>query len=191
MKLPIEEALAAVGDLLQVADERASIVVVGGATLILLGIVQRATSDVAVIAHAYRDAAGRIRLEQAETFPQSLAEAVRVVARDFNLPADWMNTEVGRQWLQGLPPSILDDISWRSYGHLQVGLVGRRTLIALKLFAAVDTGPRSVHIQDLCALGPTDAELEEAIGWVATQDSYESFGKLITDVVQYVQHNRP
>lgn len=190
-KLPIEDALSAVGDLLRASNDQASIVVVGGATLILLGFVQRATSDVDVIAHAYRDDAGRIRLEQADTFPRGLEEAIRVVARDFALPPDWMNTEVGRQRLQGLPPSILDDISWRHYGSLEVGLVGRRTLIALKLFAAVDAGPRSVHTQDLSRLAPTDAELEDASAWVATQDSYEGFGALISEVVQYVRHNRP
>lgn len=91
----------------------------------------------------------------------------------------------------GPPPSILDDISWRHYGSLEVGLVGRRTLIALKLFAAVDAGPRSVHTQDLSRLAPTDAELEDASAWVATQDSYEGFGALISEVVQYVRHNRP
>jgi hypothetical protein len=169
--LPIETALAAVGDLLRVAGENASVVIVGGATMNLLGIARRSTNDVDVIARAFRDQEGVLHLSQAEPFPDSLRTAIRTVARDFGLPPNWMNAEVGAQWVQGLPPWILEDITWRTYGNLHVGLVGRRTLIALKLFAAVDSGPRSVHVQDLLALAPTDAELDESRRWVATQDA--------------------
>lgn len=164
--------------------------VVGGATLNLLGIVQRTTNDVGVIARAFRDVEGVLRLSQAEPFPTSLQHAIRTVARDFGLPENWMNAEVGAQWVQGLPPWILDDITWRPYGHLDVGLVGRRTLIALKLFAAVDSGPRSVHVQDLLALAPTDEELEGARGWVVTQDANENFDSMISRVIEHVRSDR-
>lgn len=157
----------------------------------LLGIVRRSTSDVDVIARAYPDEAGEWHLSQAEPFPESLRAAIRTVARDFGLPADWMNAEVGAQWGQGLPPWILEDITWRAYGDLDVGLVGRRTLIALKLFAAVDSGPRSVHVQDLLALAPADADLYEARRWVATQDAYEGFSAMIDQMIEHVQRQRP
>lgn len=165
--------------------------VVGGATMNLLGFVRRTTSDVDVIARAYRDQDGTLRLSPAEPFPESLQAAIRTVARDFGLPDTWMNAEVGAQWVRGLPPWILEEITWRSYGNLHVGLVGRRTLIALKLFAAVDTGPGSVHVQDLLALAPTDAELEEARGWVMTQDAYEGFAAMISQVIEHVRRYRP
>ena len=67
---------------------------------------------------------------------------------------------------QGLPPWISDDLTWRRFGALLIGLAGRQTLIALKLFAAVDQGPRSVHYQDLVVLAPTDEELDIAASWV-------------------------
>lgn len=86
--LPIEIALAAVGQLLHTVGERVSIVVVGGATMNLLGIVRRSTRDVDVIARAYRDEEGRLHLVQAEPFPPSLQVAIRTVARDFGLPQD-------------------------------------------------------------------------------------------------------
>jgi len=72
-----------------------------------------------------------------------------------------MNTEIAAQWTQGLPLWLAEDLTWRRYGDLKVGLAGRRTLIALKLFAAVDRGPRSVHYQDLVALEPALDELRE------------------------------
>jgi hypothetical protein len=187
--LPIETALAAAGDLLRAAGEEISIVVVGGATMNLLGIVRRSTNDIDVIAQAFRDGEGALRLSQAEPFPATLQTAIRTVARDFGLLANWMNAEVGAQWVHGLPPWILEDITWRTYGNLHVGLVGRRTLIALKLFAAVDRGPRSVHVQDLLALAPTDAEWEESRRWVATQDAYDGFPALIDEMIEHVQRH--
>lgn len=70
-----------------------------------------------------------------------------------------------------------------------VGLVGRRTLIALKLFAAVDQGPRSVHYQDLVALSPAPAELEAAAEWVATQDVSEACAVMLQEVIHHVKHD--
>ncbi|HEX2095108.1 MAG TPA: hypothetical protein VHG28_22095 [Longimicrobiaceae bacterium] len=102
-----------------------------------------------------------------------------------------MNAEVGSQWVHGLPPWISEELTWRSYGNLDVGLVGRRTLIALKLFAAVDGGPGSVHVQDLLALAPTDADLAEVQSWVTTQDAYESFDAMISQVIDHVRRHRP
>lgn len=189
--LPIEEALGAAGDLLRAAGDEVSIVVVGGATMNLLGIVRRSTNDVDVIARASRDEEGGLRLSQAEPFPDSLRAAIRTVARDFDLSPTWMNAEVGAQWVQGLPPWILEDTTWRTYGNLHVGLVGRRTLIALKLFAAVDSGPGSVHAQDLIALAPTGAEWDESRRWVATQDAYEGFPTLIDQMIEHVRRHHP
>lgn len=71
-----------------------------------------------------------------------------------------------------------------------MGLAGRRTLVALKLFAAVDGGPDSVHLQDLLVLAPIDAELDEAAGWVATQDAAPEFASMLEEVVVHVRSNR-
>jgi hypothetical protein len=71
-----------------------------------------------------------------------------------------------------------------------VGLAGRRTLIALKLFATVDQSTRSVHAQDLVTLAPTDAELEDAAQWVALQDASPEFPRLINGVIEHVRARR-
>lgn len=187
----IADALTAVGELLAAADERAAIVVTGGATLNLLGIVQRTTTDVDVIAAARRAEDGTWVLEDARPFPPPLARAVRTVARDFDLDEDWLNAEVGMQWSQGLPPWTLDEIEWRNFGDgLDVGLVGRRTLIALKLFAVVDRGIGSVHFQDLQSLSPSDRELTESKTWVLTQDSGARWPALVEEAVTNVERDR-
>lgn len=187
--IPIEEALSAVGELLAAERTHVSIVVVGGATLNLLGIVRRSTRDVDVIARAFRDEEGTLHLTRAEPFPPALRTAIATVARDLGLPGDWMNAEVGMQWSQGLPPWILADIEWRPHAGLSVGLVGRRTLIALKLFAAVD-GTSRVHLQDLLALRPSDAELGESAAWVEGQDAAAEFPALVAEVVAHVRRSR-
>lgn len=71
-----------------------------------------------------------------------------------------------------------------------MGLVGRRTLIALKLFATVDQSVRSVHGQDLLALNPSDEELDEAAAWVTAQDASDSFPRLVAEVVEHVRRHR-
>ena len=120
--------------------------------------------------------------------PASLQRAILKVARDFGVGDRWMNTEVALQWHGGLPPGMPDEIEWRRFGSLNVGLVGRRTLIALKLFAAVDDGPRGVHFQDLVALRPTREELSEAGGWVGTQDVSEPFHVMLGQVLQQLDN---
>jgi len=71
----IDQALAAVGDLLAARGARIAVIIVGGAALNLLGIVSRSTGDVDVIALADRDAEGRLKLRNAEPFPAELQEA--------------------------------------------------------------------------------------------------------------------
>lgn len=187
----LKTALQAVGELLAVESEQVAIVVVGGATLNLLGIVRRGTSDVDVIARASRTASGDFRLERATPFPPSLERAIRTVARDFGLSVNWMNAMIEAQWVPGLPPGLAEDITWRNYGGgLDVGLVGRRTLIALKLFAAVDRGPLSVHLQDLVALSPTADEMERAAIWVRTQDAGPAWAGNVGEVIEHVARHR-
>jgi hypothetical protein len=187
----LDPALSAVGELLEREHTKVALVVVGGATLNLLGLIDRATQDVDVIARA-ADPIGAVpaRLTPPDPLPDVLQRAIVRVARDFGLAPDWINTAIGRQWSQGLPPWLPHDITWRRYGGLHVGLVGRRTLVALKLFATVDQSVRSVHAQDLLALAPSDEELGEAAEWVATQDASDSFPRLVTEVVEHVRAHR-
>jgi hypothetical protein len=79
----IEGALTAVGELLAADRERVAVVVVGGATMSLLGHVRRTTRDVDVIARAHPRDDGTMRLERAEPLPPALQSAILTVARDF------------------------------------------------------------------------------------------------------------
>lgn len=184
---PIEEWLAAVGDHLAAAGTPVTLVVVGGAALQIHGWVTRTTNDVDVIARVEPDPA---RWVPPDPLPDALQDAIHRVARDFGLPDDWMNTTIGAQWCHGLPEAITTAVEWRRYGVLTVGFVGRQAMITLKLFAAVDQGPDSVHTQDLLALAPQDDELTRAAAWVQQQDSSDPFLTQLPEVMAYVRRYR-
>jgi hypothetical protein len=72
-----------------------------------------------------------------------------------------------------------------------VGLVDRRDLVFFKLYAAADaTGPASIHVSDLLALRPTDADLRAAAAWVRTQDPSPAVATAVEKVVAYVRGAR-
>ena len=177
----LEELFEALGAHLRAAGTSASLLVVGGAALALRGWVHRTTQDVDVLACEVRG----------ELVPPDLSEplvaAVRRVARDFGVADGWLNAAVGAQWTAGLPDEASTDIEWREYGGLRIGLAGRQALITLKLFAAVDHGLTSVHVQDMMALEASPAELEQAKAWVLGQDLAPEFPSLVDQVVRHVQ----
>lgn len=183
----LKDVLAAVGELLDAESTSAYIVVVGGASLNLLGLIQRTTGDVDVIAQADPTEDGGPSLRPPDPLPDPLQRAAQTVARDFGLSSDWLNTVVGSQWKTGLPPEMDTDLTWLSFGGLHVGLAQRRSLIALKLYASVDQGPRSVHVQDLVALRPTSEELATAAQWVEKQDASPAFTSMIEEVISHVE----
>jgi hypothetical protein len=142
-----------------------------------------------VIAQVHHTEDGTPRIENADPFPEELIRAIRTVQPDLRLPDNWMNHLVAKRWEAGLPPEILSDVSCESYDGLLVGLVSRQSQITLKLFAAVDLGERSVHMQDLLSLRPTPHELATAAAWVLTQDAGPDFPQSVTETVDYVTRN--
>lgn len=89
--LPVERALTALGELLATEGEEVYLVAVGGAALRLLGLIDRTTSDVDVIARL-PDASGSV--SSPDPLPPAVVRAAAAVARDLDLPADWLNTEI-------------------------------------------------------------------------------------------------
>ncbi len=180
----IERCLTAVGEQLAAAGETASIVIVGGAALNMIGVVSRTTRDVDVIARGE----SATTLIPPEPFPPALQSAVERVARDYQLSPNWMNGHVGAQWGTGLPAGFAERVEWRQLGALRVGLAGRLDLISLKLYAAADdVGPSSRHYQDLLALDPTPEELEFAAEWGRGQDASQGFRQSLEGALAHVR----
>jgi hypothetical protein len=185
----LDDALRVTGALLERRGSTLAIVVVGGTALNLLGVVNRTTNDVDVIALATAHTTGPpTDVRPPDPLPRELRDAVATVTRDLGLPADWLNTAVAAQWQTGLPPDFAARVSWRRYGGLWVGLAGRIDLIHLKLYAAADdVGPASRHFRDLVALQPGDSELEAARRWIGTQDPSEAMTDAVRAVIAHVR----
>jgi hypothetical protein len=75
----------------------------------------------------------------------------------------------------GLPDGIADRVTVRRYSSLEVHLPAREDLICFKLYALVDQGPRSKHMDDLRALAPSWDELVVAARWTRTHDPSVGF----------------
>lgn len=168
------------GDVLETRAHTYEVVAVGGSALVLLGYVHRATRDVDLIALLEQG-----RLAPASPLPAPLAEAVADVARALELPGDWLNAGPASALELGLPEGFVDRLESRRYGGLVLHLAGRTDLIALKLYAAVDQGPRSRHTTDLQSLAPTHAELLAAAMWTRTHDPSDGFRSQLVQALAF------
>jgi len=165
-----EQVLRALGEQLSAAEEPYELVVIGGSGLLVLGMIERATRDVDVV--ALRVGAD---LEKPDPLPGSLREARDRVARDFSLSEHWLNPGPASLLDFELPEGFLERVESRRYGdYLTVHFASRYDQIHFKLYAAVDAGPGK-HSQDLEALAPTPEELLQAARWARTHDSSPGF----------------
>ncbi len=187
----IDRALQAVGELLDADGERVGVVLIGGAALLLHGVIDRATRDVDVVAFGTTDGDATSLFRPPDPLPRALATAIAQVARDFGLPSDWMNRGPANQWDIGLPPGFADRIEWRRYAGLDVGLAHRLDLIFFKLEAAADQPTSdSRHFRDLVALEPTDDELHRAATWARTVNASTIFHDVLDRVIAHVARTR-
>ena len=174
MKDPLEgwqePALRALAEQLGAEGAHFELVVVGGAALVAMGLVRRATRDVDVVGIRSRQG-----LESADPLPEVLVAASLRVARDLGLPADWINPGPTDLLDLGLPWGFLERVHRKEFGPaLIVFFADRYDQIHLKLYAMVDqAGGR--HEEDLRALGPSSDELLAAARWTRTHDPSPAF----------------
>lgn len=166
----LEEALHALGAVLASRGLTYRLLIAGGSSLLLLGLVDRPTADVDVVGIVGRDG-----FASAEPLPPALANAASEVGVAFGLDRAWLNAGPTSLLDFGLPPGLEERITVRRYGGLELHLPGRFDLICFKLYATVDQGRRSRHFDDLEALDPSVDELIEAARWTITHDPSAGF----------------
>jgi Nucleotidyltransferase of unknown function (DUF6036) len=161
----LDVILGALSEQLLSLGEPQEMVVIGGTALTALGLVNRTTKDVDLLAIATDG-----ELRSAKPMPDALCVARDRVARDFDLDKDWLNAGPTDLLKWGLPVGFLSRVVTRIYGEaLTVHFAGRLDQIHFKLFAMVDqAGGR--HEADLRALKPSSQELIAAAHWSVTQD---------------------
>lgn len=173
------ELLRALGEQLGVGASNFDLVVIGGSALLARGLLQRATRDVDVVALASPDG-----LQSATTLPPELVAAVRQVARDLEVPEDWLNSGPADMLQFGLPLGFERRWETQSYGEaLRVRWASRFDQIHFKLYAAVDQAGK--HLRDLEALQPTRDELVAAARWSRQHDPSEGFLSVLIEALTY------
>lgn len=166
----LEQALNALGELLEARCMTYRLAAVGGGAMLLLGLIARPTNDLDLVAQIEEGAVISVN-----PLPAALEEAVTDVARALDLPPDWLNAGPASLLDLGLPAGFAERAHRRHYGGLEILLADRVDQIHFKLYAAVDQGPRSKHFADLQALDPTRDELGTAARWARTHDPSDVF----------------
>lgn len=118
--------------------------------------------------------------------PDPLARAIADVARTYALAGEWVNLGPDSLLDFGLPEGFVERLERLDYGGLVTWFAGRFDMICFKLYAAVDLGLRSHHLQDLRELGPSRAELVSAARWTLTHDPSPGFRKVLGDLLDHL-----
>jgi len=188
----LENALRALGDVLEARALAFDLVLIGGAVLVLTDVAQRPTDDLDVVALVRAS-----KWTKSKPLPEALVQAVRDVADALDLPReprddkDWLNPGPSVLFELGLPEGFKERVEVRRFGPLTIRIAGRQDLVTLKLWAATDTrrgSRRVVDIEDLAKLRPTDRELEIATQWCADKDGRDDFVEMEIEPVLHKLH---
>jgi len=144
------------------------LVVCGGSALNVLGIAQRTTKDVDVLA-IVDDAGGTLVIRKDQLFPPSFVDLVAHIGADIGLLPEWLNMgpkDVVATY--GFPPGMTRRLTRFEYGpSLTVYFIGRLDQVHLKVLAAADPKAQQQHMEDLKErIRPTSAEVHAAIDWL-------------------------
>lgn len=176
----MEEALRRLGAVLKARGELHSVLVIGGACLLLSGLSTRATRDVDFVGEIIEG-----QLVSRTDAEAGLLAAVADVARELSLPPGWMNAGPAGLANETLPEGLLERAPRVAYDNLILYLAHRSDLVAFKLYAAADHfgDPLDRHLVDLRMLKPTEHEPQAGAVWARLQDDSTGFAKLLAGVV--------
>lgn len=190
-KTRVEEALKLLGELIE--SRRIgpfSLIVCGGTALLVSGLRAEATTDVDIL--AYMGKKGEIMA--ADTIPEDLQKAAWGVSAQMGLDPHWLNagpSSIVNPKLPnlGLPDGFISRLSEKSYGRmLKVFFIGRLDQIYFKLYASVDRGGSTYHLDDLMRLNPTHEELLDASRWSMSQDPSPSYLQTLIQMLKAINH---
>ena len=146
-------------------------VVIGGAALALLGVIDRQTRDFDILQPQLTEA----QLSAAQGFAEHLK------AQGTELAEDWLNNGpievtalLPEGWRERLQPLF-------NGNALRLTTLGRADLLKTKLFALCDRG---TDLTDCLALAPTPQELKEVVPWLVLQDAHPMWSEHVRSTLQ-------
>jgi hypothetical protein len=177
----LAEVFHALGSILERRSLTYELVLVGGANLLLRGVIARPTKDGDLIGQRL----GRGRVVALPKLPVALERAAGEVAVAYGLANDWLNVGPASLMDLGLPQGFEERLSPRRFGSLTLWLAGEYDMICFKLYAAADELPSlGRHMHDLRALEPSDMDLSRAAAWCLTQDASPGFASLLSEALR-------
>lgn len=181
----LDSILIQLNDLIGLETENCfELIVCGGSALIALGLLQRTTKDIDVVA---RIANGKII--DPEPLPGELVKTAAKLAKFSGLPADWLNTGPADLFRMGLPEGFAQRLVTRVIGaNLICHYISRLDQIHFKFYAAVDRG--GYHITDLLAIAPADEEIKQAAKWALTHDVSSGFREMLELLLKELGYER-
>lgn len=158
------------------------IVVCGGASMNVLGQINRTTKDIDVLGILKREKSGKLKTEEA-VFPSWFIEATNRVKKDFDLPDNWINAEPASLVRLGLPKGFERRLKKIQYSRsFSVCFISRLDQIHFKLYASADRG--GYHINDLLLLSPKNEEIKQAARWCMTHDVSAGFRLVLMEMLK-------
>ncbi|MDY6795769.1 MAG: nucleotidyl transferase AbiEii/AbiGii toxin family protein [Actinomycetota bacterium] len=178
----VETYLRALDEQLGLEGHHIELVVCGGTALNVLGLASRSTKDIDVV--GIIEGGETLELHEAD-LEGWFRESAGRVARDFDLPDEWINNGPTSMVRTGLPEGFVTRLITKRYGdNLVVHYSSRVDLIHFKLYAAVDRQGR--HIEDLRKLEPSPQEMETAGLWCMNQDPSEPFKEELIKLLEWM-----
>lgn len=190
-KSGIEQALKRLNAKMVYAElEPVELVSCGGASLNLMGLVSRSTSDVDILCAAQVVAKGKVRLLPGTTLPSRFADLVAEVGHELGIKEEWLNFGPAPLLDFGLPPGLETRLKRKSYGRcLALHVISRLDQIHLKLYATMDPKTRiEIHLGDLMDLEPTKAEARAAVDWLLNRKTSADFRRKLKQVLDRIGH---
>jgi hypothetical protein len=182
-----EQALAALAALGHKLDERGtapvSLLMCGGAALNISGLLTRLTADVDVLGAMHAN--GKLG-----EMPDWIYPLAAEVAEELGLERHWLNDAAASVTSMGLPSGILLRATRHDFGkRLQVAIISRLDLIALKCFAALNPGVGEKHLGDLVDLHPLSEEMSFACGWLLNRPTSPEFRAAVRQLCDVLGHS--
>jgi hypothetical protein len=146
-------------------------VIIGGAALVLLNVIERATRDCDVLSPQLSD----VISTAAKAFAKETKDAFAP------LDSDWLNNGPS-SLTEVLPPDWSERLETVFTGKaLILKSLGRSDMLLSKLFALCDRG---TDLNDCLALKPTRAELNDSLDWLKYQDANPLWPKHVSDTIK-------
>ncbi|RLA61517.1 MAG: hypothetical protein DRQ88_10970 [Epsilonproteobacteria bacterium] len=165
----MEEAIKAFDEYLESKGLKFEGIVIGGAALILLHVIDRATKDVDILA-------------------PKIPEDIKKASIDFATEKGDLNLNPG-EWFNHGPYPLKRDLpdGWRdrtveAYAGKALFLytLGRMDLLKIKIYATCD---REIDFDDCLSLKPTIKELDDCKPWVLTGDINPNWPERVNEVL--------